>query len=170
MVSIDVQACLQAAPKEIAMHHPSARYSGAKPKSVGHAQCTELHGIGFDQMHVKSEIPLVIPCKFSAVLTRYDTPAHTWQQANRWLITGESRGYELGQSVVRSAEAQSCEFIKDTHAKFLGNSAAPIFYLNAYACATDTRAHADLGATRGKIGGIRLAPRGPIVWRPPEPS
>jgi hypothetical protein len=26
-----------------------------------------LHGIGSDQMHFKSEIPLVIPCKFSAV-------------------------------------------------------------------------------------------------------
>ena len=27
----------------------------------------ELHGIGSDQMHVMSEIPLSIPCKFSAV-------------------------------------------------------------------------------------------------------
>lgn len=29
--------------------------------------CTELHGIGSDQMHKNHETPLVIPCKFSAV-------------------------------------------------------------------------------------------------------
>ena len=31
-------------------------------------QCTELHGIGSDQMHVKIENPLVAQCKFSAVV------------------------------------------------------------------------------------------------------
>jgi hypothetical protein len=42
----------------------------------------------------------------------------------------------------------------------------PIFCLNAHACATDTRAHADLGATRGKLGGIRLAPRALLYGGP----
>jgi hypothetical protein len=47
-----------------AMHHSSTRCSGAKLKI---RWSRSLHGIGSDQMHVESEIPLVIPCKFSAV-------------------------------------------------------------------------------------------------------
>jgi hypothetical protein len=39
----------------------------ANRKSAGHTQCTELHGIGSDQMQVKNENPVVPQCKFSAL-------------------------------------------------------------------------------------------------------
>ena len=64
----------------------------------------ELHGIAADQMHKSRESPLVIPCKFSAVINSARHSCTHLVARARSQTTKESRGYELNHSVARSGE------------------------------------------------------------------